>query len=128
MSDCLYIFLSTYVLIYVCLHAHQSVCLSVHLSINAVHASVECVSLIYFVQRKDLLQLMLDASQASGSQLEEGHVLINAMGILLAGHDTTSSALSFASYLLAVNPEVQEKLAEEISSYLLENPVSSVSV
>ena len=71
---------------------------------------------------------MLDASQASGSQLEEGHVLINAMGILLAGHDTTSSALSFASYLLAVNPEVQEKLAEEISSYLLENPVSSISV
>ena len=80
------------------------------------------------VQRKDLLQLMLDTSQVSGSQLEEGHVLINSLGVLLAGHETTSSALSFTSYLLALNPEVQEKLAEEVVNYLRENPVSSKSV
>ena len=77
------------------------------------------------MQRKDLLQLMLDTSQVSGSQLEEGHVLIHSMGILLAGHETTSSALSFISYLLALNPEVQEKLAKEVVNYLQENPVSS---
>ena len=81
-----------------------------------------------YVQRKDLLQLMLDASQVSGSQLEEGHVLINSLGVLAAGHETTSSALSIASYLLALNPEVQEKLAEEVVNYLQENPVSSKSV
>ena len=80
------------------------------------------------VQRKDLLQLMLDTSQVSGSHLEEGHVLIHSMGILLAGHETTSSALSFTSYLLALNPEVQDKLAEEVVNYLQENPVSSKSV
>ena len=76
------------------------------------------------VQRRDLLQLMLDASKVSGSQLEEGHVLINSLAILVAGHETTSSALSITSYLLALNPEVQDKLAEEVSSYLQENPVS----
>ena len=91
-----------------------------------MHASVECLSRHSpHVQRKDLLQLMLDASQVSGSQLEEGHVLINSLGVLAAGHETTSSALSIASYLLALNPEVQEKLAEEVSNYLQENPVSS---
>ena len=77
-----------------------------------------------YVQRKDLLQLMLDASQDGDSQLEEGHVLINSLSVLFAGHETTSSALSFTSYLLALNPEVQEKLAQEVSSYLQENPVS----
>lgn len=74
-------------------------------------------------ERQDLLQLMLDASQVN-PQLEEGHVLINSLGVLLAGHETTSSALTFTSYLLALNPEVQEKLAEEVSSYIQENPVS----
>ena len=71
---------------------------------------------------------MLDTSKVSGSQLEEGHVLVHSIGVLLAGHETTSSALSITSYLLALNPDVQEKLAEEVSSYLQENPVSSVSV
>ena len=66
---------------------------------------------------------MLDASQVS-PQLEEGHVLINSVEVLMAGHETTSSALTFASYLLALNPKVQDKLAEEVSSYLQENPVS----
>lgn len=32
----------------------------------------------------------------------------------LAGFETTASLLSFASYLLACNPEEQEKLREEV--------------
>ena len=119
------------------MYLHMSSILSVGLSIHlstyippAVDASVYCVFLFFpfHVQRKDLLQQMLDATQVSGSQLEEGHVLIHSMGVLLAGHETTSNALSFISYLLALNPEVQEKLAEEVVNYLQENPVSSKSV
>ena len=95
-----------------------------------MHLSIVSLSSFPFiyVQRKDLLQQMLDATQITGSQLEEGDILIQSMGLLLAGHETTSSALSFTSYLLALNPEVQEKLAEEVSNYLQENPVSSKSV
>ena len=96
--------------------------MSAHVS-SLIHVSFWLPYLGIQTERKDLLQLMLDASQVS-PQLEEGHVLINSLGVLLAGHETTSSALTFASYLLALNPKVQDKLAEEVSSYLQENPVS----
>ena len=36
---------------------------------------------------------------------------------LLAGYETTSSALSFTSYELALNARVQRKLQEEIDNY-----------
>ena len=36
---------------------------------------------------------------------------------LLAGYETTSSALSFTSYELALNVHVQRKLQEEIDNY-----------
>ena len=96
--------------------------MSAHVS-SLIHVSFWLPYLDIQTERKDLLQLMLDASQVS-PQLEEGHVLINSVEVLMAGHETTSSALTFASYLLALSPKVQDKLAEEVSSYLQENPVS----
>lgn len=32
----------------------------------------------------------------------------------LAGQETTSSVISFAAYLLAVNPDIQARLREEV--------------
>ena len=78
------------------------------------------------LQRKDLLQLMIDASD-TGTQkgLETGEIVADSVGFMLAGYETTSTALTFATYLLATNPEAQERLANEIHEYFEENPVSA---
>ena len=79
----------------------------------------------FVLQRKDLLQLMIDAGDEDTKDgLCTGEIVAEAVGFMLAGYETTSVALTFATYLLAKNPEVQEKLANEIHEYLDENPVS----
>ena len=37
--------------------------------------------------------------------------------VMLAGYETTSTALGFTAYELALNPHVQKKLQEEIDEY-----------
>ena len=39
------------------------------------------------------------------------------MLFLLAGYETTSTALGFASFALAMNPDVHEKLVAEIDEH-----------
>ncbi|GFT54952.1 cytochrome P450 3A21 [Nephila pilipes] len=46
--------------------------------------------------------------------LSEDEMVAQCVIFFLAGYDTTASALSYASYLLALNPEVQDKLFAEI--------------
>ena len=68
---------------------------------------------------------MIDAGDGD-SKLSTGEIVADAVGFMLAGYETTSVALSFITYLLAKNPEAQEKLANEINDYFEENPVSSL--
>ena len=82
---------------------------------------------VFYGQRKDLLQLMIEASDSETQEgLEKGNIVADSVGFILAGYDTTSTALTFATYALAANPEVQEKLADEIRDYFENNPVSSL--
>ena len=55
--------------------------------------------------------------------LSTGEIVADAVSFLFAGHETTSVALTFATYLLATQPEVQEKLFNEIHDYFDDNPV-----
>ena len=48
-----------------------------------------------------------------------------AAGFLLAGFETVANLLSFTSYLLAMHPEVQEKLQSEIDEWFENDAVSS---
>ena len=41
----------------------------------------------------------------------------NCFLVLIAGYETTSTALGFASYELALNPDVQKKLQAEIDEH-----------
>ena len=68
---------------------------------------------------------MIDASDSETPKgLEKGEIIAESVGFMLAGYETTSTALTFATYLLAANPEAQERLANEIHEYFEENPVS----
>ncbi|KAJ7399103.1 thromboxane-A synthase [Pitangus sulphuratus] len=49
--------------------------------------------------------------------LTEDEIAGQAFLFLIAGYETTTSTLSFATYLLATNPECQEKVLQEIDEF-----------
>ena len=57
--------------------------------------------------------------------MTDNEVLDNAFGFLGAGNETTATTLAFASYALALHPDIQEKLQSEIDIYFDEKPVSN---
>lgn len=64
----------------------------------------------------DLLDLLLAAENPDGSPMSEEQIRDNLMAMILAGHETTTGELAWAFQLLAHNPEVQRRLAEELDS------------
>lgn len=71
--------------------------------------------------RGDLLSMLLAAADEGGSMTDE-QVRDECVTIILAGHETTANALSFALDLLARNPETQERLAAESDAVLGDRP------
>ena len=84
-----------------------------------------CAQLELIVQYKDLLQLMIDATTEDQQRLTDEQIVTHSVIFLLAGYETTSTALAYVSYMLALNPTVQEKLQQEIDNYFDNNPVST---
>ena len=67
----------------------------------------------------DLLSRLLDARDAeTGMAMEIQQVRDEALIFLLAGHETTSSALTFTLQLLARHPDEQQRLADEVTHVL----------
>jgi cytochrome P450 len=66
----------------------------------------------------DLLSILLAARDEDGSQMTDKQVRDEAMTLFLAGHETTALALSWAFYLLALNPLADAELAGELRQVL----------
>ena len=66
----------------------------------------------------DLLDLLLAARDESGAGMSDQQLRDEVLTLLFAGHDTTTAALSWAWYLLAHHPEVQEALHDEAATRL----------
>lgn len=61
----------------------------------------------------DILGLLLDATDEDGNQLTDQEVRDQAITLMFAGHDTTTSTISFLMYELAKHPAELTKLVAE---------------
>jgi cytochrome P450/NADPH-cytochrome P450 reductase len=65
--------------------------------------------------RPDLLSGMLSGvDRKSGERLDDLNIRYQVITFLIAGHETTSGLLSFATYFLLQNPEVLARAYEEV--------------
>lgn len=70
------------------------------------------------VDQGDLLSMLLSAHDEDGSQMTNRQLRDEVMTLFLAGHETTALTLSWAWYLLARNPEVEQKFHQELGQVL----------
>ena len=72
--------------------------------------------------RGDLLSMLLNATDPEGdagaNTMSDRQLHDECITVILAGHETTANALSFAVHLLAHHPEVQQHLHEEAVAVL----------
>ena len=90
----------------------------------------DAILLDYIKQRRqespghDLLQILLDARYSDGAGMSDELVLSESMQLLVAGHETSSNALSWLLYLLSSRPDCLERLRQEFDSVLGGAPLS----
>ena len=65
----------------------------------------------------------LDANGEKVRKLSDEEIIGQSIGFMLAGYETTSSALAFTTYCLALNPDKQEKLLQEVDETIREDGV-----
>jgi cytochrome P450 len=68
--------------------------------------------------RGDLLSMLLLSTDEAGNRLTHEEVRDEVITILLAGHETTSNALTWTFYLLGQHPEAAAKLYDEVDRVL----------
>ncbi|PVD25705.1 hypothetical protein C0Q70_13365 [Pomacea canaliculata] len=82
-------------------------------------------------ERVDLLQLLLEAEASEADiaakprtdvKLTRVEIIAQGMVIFIAGYETTATTLQYMSYLLALNPNKQEKLYNEIIAAIGDAP------
>ncbi|KAG9029777.1 hypothetical protein FRB95_004929 [Tulasnella sp. JGI-2019a] len=73
---------------------------------------------------KDLLSLMVGANlmQNAADRLDDETLLAEISTFLLAGHETTATALTWGLLALAKNPAIQSKLRDEILAFPDDSP------
>lgn len=73
------------------------------------------------VEKDDLLDMLLKARYEDGTAMSRDQLIDELLILFTAGHETTANALSFTLFLLAKNPEVQEKAFQSVSGIDLGN-------
>lgn len=71
----------------------------------------------------DLLQILLDAVYADGHSMLDSQVLSESMQLLVAGHETSSNALTWTLFLLSRHPEYLRRARDEFDAVLGDAPL-----
>jgi len=72
----------------------------------------------------DLLQILLDARYGETDVgMNDEQVLSETMQLLVAGHETSSNALSWVLYLLSQHPTYIEQIRDELDTKVGNNPI-----
>jgi cytochrome P450 len=69
-------------------------------------------------RREDLMSVLLDATDDAGEPLSDREVRDHLITLLFAGHDTTTSTVSFLFYELLQAPEALARVTEELDAVL----------
>lgn len=70
------------------------------------------------LESKDFLDILFNARDEHGNALQIDEIKDEVATFLFAGYDTTSSAISWAVYNLAMHPDLQEKCRDEVQNLL----------
>ncbi|KAF7403884.1 hypothetical protein HZH68_006678 [Vespula germanica] len=71
------------------------------------------------IVRPDMIHLLMQARDKESSNLDIKDIVAQAFIFFLAGFDTSSTLMCFMVHELAVHPEIQDKLYQEINEVLL---------
>ncbi len=99
-----------------------------------MRTSADRVLMEYITERRgqppgtDLLQTLLDARYSDGEGMSDALVLSESMQLLVAGHETSSNALSWLLYLLSSRPDCLERVRQEFDSVLGNAPLGYADV
>ncbi len=66
----------------------------------------------------DLLSMLLMAEYDDGSAMDDGEIRDQLVTMFVAGHETTSNALTWTWYLLSQHPEVEAQMHNELDTIL----------
>lgn len=66
--------------------------------------------------RTDILSLMISARDEQGEGMTDQELRDELITLLLAGHETTATSLCWALYWIHYQPEIREKLLQELDS------------
>ena len=61
------------------------------------------------------------AHNKKGAKVSEDEVVATALVLLIAGYDTTGMTLTYLAYAMSKNPEIQQKLQEEVDQAFEDN-------
>ncbi|CAG2109332.1 unnamed protein product [Medioppia subpectinata] len=87
-----------------------------HINDNAITDPNDVNEAHHLNEGAEELLVQKKALNTSNKYMSDTEILSQALMFLLAGYETTATALSASSYELALNPSVQQKLYEEITA------------